>query len=384
MGEKVASKVRTVKAPPFVENNVVAPCFELLKWLITMTWPERHVTEAKRACEIARRTANNFASDLSNADDNISAETLIAWHEEVLAPLLTEAEALGVIDATQLAFTLAYDERMISREIIAPARSLDEEACILKLHGGVKSGDRGTTVKDLDIIAARNDALKTTLGAGGVAVDYLSWGDDVVVLTNDARAKSAWFEVDEQNHLWQDRPEADVTYMSKRLPQGHSYFMRMVSRRINREPAEEPSDIVGAALSVRASYDTLLGVSEPHPWARHYFSTLESVAPRLRGAVSLARETTTLDLMRIYSSSRRPEVLGRKQFGHWLESGLVEEDTETSDEWDALSDLLITEPSTYSKQLDRWLPANTTESAIREEAARWDTKTLLRTLARKR
>jgi len=378
IGQMRACKIRTVKAPPFAENNVTAPIFEVMKQLEVDTWPERHVTDARKASAIAARGRSNFASDLSTADDTISLQTLEMWHEEQMVPLATALHELGVVERWQCEFTIEYDLKMMKRRILAPARNDGETACWLEMIGGVKSGDRGTTEKDLSIISSRNDASMDWCASHGIKVDYVSWGDDILVITDDARAKEVWFSAPGQSHLWIDKVEPDSTYMSKRMPDGYGYFSRMVARRVNREPHEEPTDDIGAALSIRASHDVLKGVSRAHPLEGRYLQTLKRCVPRLRTACEIAERATTLELMRAYAQVERPK--GASVSERHLTDQLEEEDTEYAEEMDSYLTELFTAKPVYSKRLGRKVPAQLRESEVREEAKRWTTASILRGL----
>lgn len=380
IGEEYLAKIRTVKAPPFVENNITAPVFDVFKQLEIDTWPRRHVTDAREAAAIAQSGTANFASDLSTADDTIGLETLEAWHEVYLAPLVHDLVKLNIIAAWVGDFTLAYDRAMQSRRILCPARNDNEQACWLTMTGGVKSGDRGTTIKDLTIIASRNDAAVAHCSASGIKADYMSWGDDILVMTDDAKARDVWFQTPGQQHLWKDKIEPDTTYMSKRMPQGYGYFTRMVARRINREPHEEPSDAIGAALSIRASADVLHGISESHPLADFYIPLLRSAAPRLEAACGIAERATTLELMRAYSQLERPRE-ARVTERHITDS-MEEEDATYSEEMDAYLTELVGVKPVYSKKIGRYIPAQLNEEQVTKEAERWTLQSALRGLRR--
>jgi hypothetical protein len=385
--ESVMPKVRTVKAPPYVENNLAAGYYDLLKTLIMEAYPNRHLTDATQAATIARSYEYLFASDLTTADDTISAQTLEMWHEEVTIPLTEALEDLGVMEAWEGSLVRAYDLSLVRRDILCPARSSHEKACILSMIGGVKSGDRGTTAKDLDIIGARCELKRRRLKEAGIDCEYMSWGDDILVMSNDARAEAEWFkDVPSENHLWKDKVEPDSTYMAKHMPEGYSYFSRMVIRRLNREPHEEPSNAIGAALSIAASRDALAGVKggARHPLIDHYIDVVEKTMPRYKTACAIARQADTLQLMHAYEQLKMNKTQQQRAAATLADlmrgtSSDDEADTEGGDEIEG-----IVAPHLYSARLQREVSPSMSVGELRREETKWELKMALRKMVQKK
>lgn len=370
-GEMMAVKVRTVKAPPFVENNVVAPIFELFKNAAIGIWPKRHLTDPRKAAAISEPWKYLIATDLSNCDDRIGLQLLTELREIVMIPFLKALLRRGVIEQWLYDYSLAYDELVVDRDILAPARSLDEEACTLRMRGGVKSGERGTTWKDLELVGARTEAIQQWLAAQGISVEFMSWGDDVLVMTNDDRARALWPDQTVATSLWSEKIDVDASYLGRRMPTGYTYFMRMVARRINREPSEEPLSTLGAALSVAAAYDTLGG----HPLKSHFLPILRACIPRLRSAVDIASQASMLDIMHLYA--RSIDTMEPREMERALaldDDGGIDNEIESGG---------IGGRPIYSKRLEEMVNAEISEEAIRAYAERFTTEDIRRRLRRK-
>lgn len=377
-GEWVGCKVRTVKAPPFVLNSLSAPGYDLLKWVILKAFPHRHLTDSRVAAQTAHPYRYLFASDLTTADDTISADTLEVWHEEMFAPFITYLLRRGVVTRKEARYLLAYDIHLIRTKILAPARTRNEGACIIEMVGGVKSGDRGTTDKDLDIIAALCDAKRTRLAEAGILCEYMSWGDDILIMSDNPKAESAWFSAcDAENHLWKEKREPDSTYMSKHMPGGYSYFSRMLVRRINREPAEEPTNDIGAALSIRASLDALQGPSEAHPLRDRYVAILRRAVPKLRVACEIAEHATTLELMHTYERLKMTR-LQKMKAATTIQDLMRGTGGDDEADTDMEESLFTGGPALYSEKVGGYVEASISERDLRKETTKWPLKTALR------
>lgn len=372
-GEMRGPKIRTVKAPPMAENSACAGVFQALKDLSVLAHPGKHVTDGKTASARAVQYRFHFATDLSTCDDRISEETLVMLREEMIEPVTQAFVRLGIIESWVQVFMMAYDEKVVTREILAPARTDAERACILMMIGGVKSGERGTTWKDLECVGARCDAAVEACAAAGVLVDYISWGDDVLVMSDDPRAGEIWMRVS-QKHLWKEEMDVDASFLSRHQPEGYAYFMRQVSRRINRESHEEPTSELNAALSIRASWDLLTHspTGVPHPAAEHYVSMLRECVPKLRIACDMAESGSLLDLMRVYSGAYLPSGAPALEDARWMDNE-GSEDSGFSD----LAESLTRTPASYSKKLDRLIPAQISEADAREWADLYGVEELL-------
>lgn len=357
MGQTRGPKTRTVKAPPFVYNNKVAPIFELMKDAAIESCYPRHLTRNSDIVSLASSYRYLFSSDLSTADDTVSLETLEMWRECIYVPFLDALVTKGILTEAERKFALDYDRYVAEADIYAPARTLDEQACILRMTGGIKSGYRGTTQQGIDIFGSRCDAIVHELYTQGIKATYVSWGDDVMVMSNDERAKTAWANND-QRSLWKEEIDVGPSMLSKYMPYGYGFFMRYIARRLNREPHEEPQDMIGAALALKASelglVDTPSGIA--HPLAAYYYDVIHDCFPSYRPAISLAQSTSLIDLMVTYNGSYTISVESR------FDAGRGDDDEFTDlEEYRQLK----TAPPTKSKLFGVPLAVSMTEGDIR-------------------
>lgn len=368
-----AAKVRTIKAPPLAFNARVAGYADVHKWAAVSIWSDRHVTELNKISELAGKWPVAFGSDLSTLDDTVSLDTLEVLDEEILDRIRRCLCELGVISMDDWTALRQYDAMVRVSDILAPARTKNEQACYIRLEGGVKSGERTTTVKDLDVVAARDDAKLANLRAAGFESNYLSWGDDTLVLAKDSRAADSWDKDPSQRHLFKEKIEAFPTFLMRKQPAGHGFIMRYVARRINREPSEEPDTDLLAAVSIRASMVGLKGVRAPHPSFDHYLPMLESCVPKLKAACSLARSLDLKTLLDLYTKSGgSDERLAGLTRGERME--------------DDLSDLLTANylaGFVHDEDLNMDVKAMMSIGEMKREADKWSKEDLLRVLKTK-
>ena len=310
MGEWRGPKVRTVKAPPFAENNVIAPVYDVHKAIALEIWPDVHMTDSREITKVVARLPYGVSTDLSNCDDRISLQTLNVYREELLIPIWQKMVKMGVMEQWRYDYCVAYDELIVDRRILSPPTDMRHRLVLLDMIGGVKSGERGTTMKDLDLVACRVDARITYLKKKW-KYDYrfVSWGDDVYLYSSDPNVGEHWEAVPVQNSLWKEKIEPGQVFLMRRVRLGYGYMMRYASRRVNREANEEATSDLAAAVGVRATYDALTSPSltpHPHPAAREYFPMLHYGVPKLRRAVDLAKQTPLRELAEAYIHT--PEV----------------------------------------------------------------------------
>lgn len=366
-GSMIACKVRTVKAPPFVENNVSAWFFDLLKDLAIAIWPERHVTDPNDVRAQTAKWDNFLATDLTTADDTIGLQLLEQMRELYIEPILLELARRGVCSDWERKFIIDYDASVADREILAPARSLEEDACVLRMIGGVKSGERGTTWKDLEAIAALTESRCSRLGQLGRDLDFLSWGDDVLVMSKAHLIISPddWARVTDGSHLWKDKVDVDPSFLARHIPGGYSYLSWMVARRLNRESAEEPSSALACALSISAAKNTLEG----HPLAHLYHPWIDHSFPRLRTANNLAARSDTITLANAYISGRRS--IEPVQFSRSVDIDLFQEGGQNDEDEGVSGD------SIWYAKIGEALPAEVDERKVWEFAGRHTIRELI-------
>lgn len=313
-GRMFGPKIRTVKAPPFVHNNKVAWYFNLQKKVMIECFAPHHTLQPLAFTAVGSRFKYSFSSDMSTFDDTISVETLVAWREEIADRILGHLLVRGLITQADVSFFHDYDESVVNGHIICPARYKDEVACVLTMTGGVKSGERGTTIKDNDISFARAEALLASL-AKDKATTFLGWGDDLVILTNERNLQHEWRRSTAHRHLFSEKVAPGAVFLMKMIPQGHGFIMRYAGRRLNHEAHEEPSSMVQCALSLKSTHEALYHprfVREAHPAAALYLPMIAACIPRLRTAVELASSCTYQQLSDMYVETAG-SVLGARR-----------------------------------------------------------------------
>jgi hypothetical protein len=370
-------KVRTVKAPPFAENNLNAPPYETMKHVCLSIFGNIHTTDIPFVVRTLRNKKEVWATDLTTCDDTIGLQLLAAYRAEVLGPLWAEWVEMGVIERWWFDFLMTYDEHVNIRDILAPAWAIGQEAVVLSMIGGNKSGERGTTQKTIDCVGARCEAIQDAYRRRGFNVSFFSWGDDVVWYTDDSGARSIWDEMvsdADQRHLWIEKHDDDASYLMVRARTGYGYFARQMMRKLNREPREEPDDCVGAALSIRASYDKLTGpYGDEHPLKPDFLPAVAEV-PALAQAATLAAKFDYNTLTRWYGDAVRHAKPERRQE---FDYGLLDQDT--ADVAASIEEAGLV----LDRRTGLELPRVATERMVRDLADRWSTDEVLKMLRRK-
>lgn len=317
-GRMFGPKIRTVKAPPFVHNNKVAWFFNLHKKIMLRAFPSQHTLQPLAFSELGSHFQYSFSSDMSTFDDTISLETLVAWREEIADRINVHLLGRGLITPRDVYFFTEYDKSVVEGKIICPARYNTEVACVLTMTGGVKSGERGTTIKDNDISFARAESLLSELSQDKTTT-FLGWGDDLVILTNEKRLQQRWRNSTSHRHLFSEKIAPGPVFLMKMIPDGHGFMMRYAGRRLNHELHEEPSSIVQCALSLRSTFEALVSpvfVRRRHPAAHLYFDMIAQCVPRLKVAVELAAACTYQQLSDMYISTIGSVLAARKLTSH--------------------------------------------------------------------
>lgn len=322
-GQGLMCKVRTVKAPPFVHNNSVAWFFNLHKWLMLQIWPDHHILQPRLAAARMAQYRNSFSSDMSTFDDTIAVETLDMWRDSIARPILAQLVRRRIIEQWQADYFLRYDESVTRGEILCPARHKNEKACVIKMTGGVKSGERGTSSKDNDVASARATALLARLSRNKND-SFLSWGDDLVILTDDDTLQERWTKSQYQRHLFSEKVAPGAVFLMKMSGYGHGFMMRSLSRRVNLEKREEPADWLEQAISLRASYEAMTDTKHclrPHCAAHLFFDAAGVLLGQDTPSVKMAKTATYQQLSRMYVLSRQTTAHARA----FLKSDLYQE-----------------------------------------------------------
>jgi hypothetical protein len=376
LGDILQPKARTVKAPPFAENNKNAAAYDLHKKVCLSVLGHIHTTDIGLVVRTLSAHKYVWSTDLSTCDDTIGLQLLQAMRTEVLIPLWTCWRDMGVFNTAVLNYLIAYDEHINVRDILAPARTKFEAGCVISMIGGNKSGERGTTMKTIDCVGARNDTIEALCAMRGVVLHYFSWGDDVIWYSNDPRAQDAWRQArdDTQSHLWVEKEDGDASYLMTRARYGYGYLMRQATRKINREAREEADDVVGCALSLRASYDKLTGPTGiSHPQIDSFWDLFSGI-PRLQASVMLARSHTYNELVLAYAAAKRTiKTEKRVEFDDDLLEG----------EALAAAQQLQESGLVHDRRTGLDLGRNVTELDLMALLPRWSTTEILKMLRRK-
>jgi hypothetical protein len=206
--------------------------------------------------------------------------------------------------------------------------------------------------------------VEVSLEQAGISkqTEFLSWGDDILLMSNSVIDVENWLSVPAMQSLWKMGVDEDASFLSRHLPGGYSYFARMISRRVNREPAEEPLSILGCALSISAAWGTLKG----HPLEHRFLETLTHISPLFEDPVRLVRNSSLNSLMRTYGQARssiEPYEISRMQ----RDSSYEHDDFES-----------LEGGSRYSERFKRELFASTTEAEVQATAKDYSIDQLLR------
>jgi hypothetical protein len=272
---------------------------------------DRHLGTPDTAFRLAKMNTYTWASDLSNYDDSVSAETLDAYRELLLEPMYAALVGRGVITATEAALMVEIDEYINTAPMLAPPVYADTGAELLPTLGAIKSGERLTSVKGTDLNDIRTAAKAAELG---IDVEWTNFGDDLLLASDDASAQERWFDTDQVSYGFEEKEAEDASFLMRRVPEGYAYFNRMLFRSVNREVHEEPDTYSVAALGLKTRYELLSG----HPAQGMFWQALAVIGGRVATAARIAENTSLLELLTLVAAelSTRPATAGlsREEF----------------------------------------------------------------------
>jgi len=292
MGDRVGPKVRRIAAQPFLLNHWIAPYGDILRSFMAERHGGLNAGQINPVISAARRFKWLVASDLKSYDTTVSYETLRDFQSIVVNPMIdwvwrhfpNECRDLklaspGLIDA--------IDIKMQNMPVLTAPSGPGMAAYLWPASGQTRSGENLTSFKGTMIRAAH--ALDKLLACGGdprrdIVFNY---GDDTLLMTNDSSLVDRWFAASDHLGLV-EVAAADSTFLMRRIPHGYSYLGRMVTACVNREPKQEPVDVIAAASSFGTRYALLNG----SPLQQHYFPLLHSYGgpARMKQAVQLAQD----------------------------------------------------------------------------------------------
>jgi hypothetical protein len=252
-GTRRGPKVRKIQALPFVYNYLLAGLTEVVKYCMVNSNDE-HTGKIEPAVEQYAGYREHIAADLSNYDDSVGIETLDAFRDSVFSPLSALLVRAGVMSARERRLFLEIDEWLQRIRLLTPPLLRNDAARLVRTIGGIKSGEKPTSLKGSLINEAR---IKSKAKDLGLRVISFNQGDDTLVYSNDARLKETWFK--HQMFGFTETEGVDLSFLMKRIPSGYSYLTRMVTSNVNREPAHEAAGLFSAASAMRIRYELLSG-----------------------------------------------------------------------------------------------------------------------------
>jgi hypothetical protein len=309
-GERRGPKIRKIQALPFIYNYALAGMTEVIKYCMTNSNDE-HTGKIEPATESYQTYPYHIAADLSNYDDSVGIETLDLFREVIFAPFSQFLVRVGVMSAVQRRIFLEVDEWLQKIKLLTPPLRMSEGARLVRTVGGIKSGEKPTSLKGTLINEAR---IKAKAKALGLKIQSYNQGDDTLVYSNQRQLRDLWFE--NQLFGFNETEGADLSFLMKRIPTGYSYLTRMVLSNINRESAHEAAGLYSAASAMRIRYELLKG----HPAQDRYWDAIIDDG-RLRETKLLAANLSVNDLL-FGMVSEKQNNEGKEDTVAFIEDGL--------------------------------------------------------------
>jgi len=297
MGDRLGPKIRRIAAQPFLLNHWIAPYGDVLRQFMAARHGGVNAGQIEPVLAAAQRYKWLVATDLKSYDTTVSYETLRDFQTLVVNPMVEWVwrhfpnECHSAHLATP-ALIDAIDYKMQNMAILTAPDQPSLAANIWPASGQTRSGENLTSFKGTMIRAAH--ALDKLMACGGDPRRDLvfNYGDDTLLMTNNKALVRKWFRASE--HLGLVEVAApDATFLMRRVPFGYSYLGRMVTACVNREPKQEPVDVIAAASSIATRYALMNG----SPLQHHFFTLLHAYGgpARMKQAVKLAEMQVVTD-----------------------------------------------------------------------------------------
>lgn len=267
IGERTGPKVRRVGAQPFAVNHLWAGVGNLLRTLMA-SLDDYNTGTIGPAQQAASYYTYGAALDLASFDTTVSLELLDAVRDLLLEPVLSWLVAHDILEPEFAALLLDCDYHTQLMPVLMPPRHMGEAAYLAFVSGQTRSGENLTSWKGTEINRARVRAKAKHLGVTADARIY-NYGDDTVLFTNRAAVIDAWAALTDFGGF-NETIAPDVTFLMRRLPEGHTYFGRMLAASINREQRTEPTTQLAAA----AAFGTRRALLTGHPLTLDYLPLL--------------------------------------------------------------------------------------------------------------
>jgi hypothetical protein len=264
-GERLSCKIRRIGAQPFATNHLWAGVGEILRTAMASI-DDEHTGTVDPVASAADKWPLVVAFDLAAYDSTVGIETLDAFHEEMLVPLLYHLQLRGVVSARESALLQEIHLDAQRMPILLPPRDQSEIGYVAQATGQIRSGINLTSWIGTEI---NNCRIRSKAKALGIKhYKSFNYGDDTIMCLQEERQARAWQEADDM-FGFNETVAPDRTFLMKRVPQNYSYLLRMLFACINREGSHEPQTEIAAAAAMRTRYELLRG----HP--------LQSEFPRL-------------------------------------------------------------------------------------------------------
>lgn len=260
-GERVGPKVRRIGAQPFATNHLWAGVGNVLRTLMS-EMDDRNTGTIKPAAVAMADWKLTAAFDLASYDSTVSIETLDAFHEEMLAPILSYLVMRNVMPAGLAALLIDADHAAQRMPVLLPPRNRSEAAWLAKAEGQIRSGENLTSWKGTEINRCRIDAKARALGMNTSQYQAFNYGDDTILMFRNNDALREWADA-KTFAGFEETVAPDTTFLMRRLPVGHTYLGRMLAACVNREVHAEPLTVLAAA----AAFATRMALLRGHPLA---------------------------------------------------------------------------------------------------------------------
>jgi hypothetical protein len=154
---------------------------------------------------------------------------------------------------------------------------------VVEAHGQTRSGENLTSWKGSEINRARILAKAERVGLGDY--DFVNWGDDTVVFTNEESASVRWMGKPDM-FGFKEEMAAAPSFLMRYLPGEFNFLGRLLLSTINRETRSESKNDYAAAAAIATRAELL----NAHPLGDTYLRVMRTAPaiPRLRRAVALA------------------------------------------------------------------------------------------------
>lgn len=261
-----ASKVRDIKASPFIVNALLAPMAATIKWCQRLSRHSHDGSVAYADSLFAARGSRAIAVDFKTFDDTVSVDLRRVWREEIMGQIGDELrgaiKAVGLAESVGRDVSMLIDAGMFADEwsddspLLSPPRSIHEDACIVNRVGGISSGEYDTSSKGNDIAGCIGEMCLDVNRLQGCHINqsddqlYFSEGADAITRTITGLGMKA------------TNPE-DVAYLMRRIPGGYMFLGRALAGVINSEVQTEPKNWSSAVAGVALRRHSLRG----HPLA---------------------------------------------------------------------------------------------------------------------